>query len=171
MLAEYDAEPQTWQAPLAAQLSESGADADDELIAAAQALMSLVDATGRSQASTRWMARGSQGVQVGDRNTQTNTFGPGPADRQEPAVAVTGGSGAGQPRPGWGSRDAQGVQVGDDNTQVNQFIEQYFAQLGHSRCLLPRRQVWWWSGEVPQRAPAFQPRAGLVDRLGGRARG
>ena len=42
VLAEHETDPQTWQAPLAAQLSETGAEADADLVAAAQALMSLV---------------------------------------------------------------------------------------------------------------------------------
>jgi hypothetical protein len=38
--------PQTWEAPLAAELRGAGADRDAELVAAAQALMALVDAAG-----------------------------------------------------------------------------------------------------------------------------
>ena len=76
VLARYEGSPQTLQAPLAAQLSEVGADADQELIAAAQALMSLVDAAGSQSGKYVVDVRGAQGVQVGDRNTQTNTFGP-----------------------------------------------------------------------------------------------
>jgi microcompartment protein CcmL/EutN len=77
VLAEHEAAPQTWQAPLAAELSAMGADADGDLVAAAQALMSLVDAAGSQSGKYTVTIEGSQGVQVGDRNTQTNTFGPG----------------------------------------------------------------------------------------------
>jgi hypothetical protein len=74
VLAEYETAPQTWQAPLAAELSAAGADADVDLAAAAQALMSLVDATGSQSGKYAVSVRDSQGVQVGDHSTQTNTF-------------------------------------------------------------------------------------------------
>jgi hypothetical protein len=76
VLAEHEAAPQTWQAPLAAELSAVGADADLNLVAAAQALMSLVDEAGVRSGKYTVTVRDSQGVQVGDHNTQTNTFGP-----------------------------------------------------------------------------------------------
>src|SRR5512146_314747 len=46
VLAEHEAAPQAWQAPLAAELSAAGAEGDAGLVAAAQALMSLVDEAG-----------------------------------------------------------------------------------------------------------------------------
>jgi hypothetical protein len=79
VLARHEAAPQTWQAPLTAELSESGAGDDAGLTAAAQALMELLDAAGSQAGKYAVVVSGSQGVQVGDRNTQTNTFGPGPA--------------------------------------------------------------------------------------------
>jgi hypothetical protein len=79
VLARHEAAPQTWQAPLAAQLSEARAGDDAGLTADAQALMELLDAAGSQDGKYRVVVSGSQGVQVGDRNTQTNTFGPGPA--------------------------------------------------------------------------------------------
>ena len=77
VLAEHETAPQTWQAPLAAELSAAGADADADLVAAAQALMGLVDAAGSRSGKYAVTIESSQGVQVGDHNTQTNTFGPG----------------------------------------------------------------------------------------------
>jgi hypothetical protein len=77
VLARYEAAPQTWQAPLTAELSEAGAGGDGDLAAAAQALMELVDAAGARAGKYAVVVSGSQGVQVGDRNTQANTFGPG----------------------------------------------------------------------------------------------
>jgi len=74
--AEHEAAPQTWQAPLAAELSAVGAEGDDDLVAAAQALMSLVDEAGSRSGKYIVAVRDSQGVQVGNHNTQTNTFGP-----------------------------------------------------------------------------------------------
>jgi hypothetical protein len=79
VLARHEAAPQTWQAPLTAELSEAGAGDDAALTAAAQALMELLDAAGSQAGKYAVVVSGSQGVQVGDRNTQTNTFGPGPA--------------------------------------------------------------------------------------------
>src|SRR5689334_20841802 len=46
VLSGHEKAPETWQAPLIAELSEAGADHDPGLVAAAQALMSLVDEAG-----------------------------------------------------------------------------------------------------------------------------
>ena len=79
VLARHEGAPQTWQAPLAAELSQARAGEDADLTAAAQALMELLDASGSQEGKYRVMVSDSQGVQVGDGNTQTNSFGPGPA--------------------------------------------------------------------------------------------
>jgi hypothetical protein len=76
VLAEHETAPQTWEAPLAAELSAAGAEGDPDLVAAAQALMSLVDGAGSRTGKYVVAIRDSQGVQVGDHDTQTNTFGP-----------------------------------------------------------------------------------------------
>ncbi len=76
VLAEHEAAPQTWEAPLAAELSAAGPERDVALVAAAQALMRLVDEAGSRSGKYLVAVRDSQGVQVGDHNTQTNTFGP-----------------------------------------------------------------------------------------------
>ena len=78
MLAEHEAAPQTWKAPLAVELSAASADGDADLIAAAQAMMSLVDEAGSQAGKYVVTVRDSQGIQVGDHNAQTNTFGPRP---------------------------------------------------------------------------------------------
>jgi hypothetical protein len=57
-------------------VSAAGADADADLVAAAQALMRLVDAAGQAAGKYQVVVQSSQGVQVGDHNTQHNTFGP-----------------------------------------------------------------------------------------------
>src|SRR6266576_194233 len=46
VLCRHEKAPPTWQAPLMAELDEAGAARDRDLVAAAQALMSLVDAAG-----------------------------------------------------------------------------------------------------------------------------
>ena len=79
VLAKHEGAPETWQAPLMAELAESGADGDHDLIAAAQALLDLVgDAGGRAGKYTVDV-RGAQGVQIGDHNRQDNVFNA-PAD-------------------------------------------------------------------------------------------
>ena len=75
VLAEYEAAPQTWGAPLAAELSAAGAEGDVNLLAAAQALMSLIDEAGTRSGKYLVTVHDSQGLQVGDHNSQTNTFG------------------------------------------------------------------------------------------------
>ena len=78
VLAEHQAAPQMWEKPLAAELSAAGSEGDADLVAAAQALMSLVDEAGSRAGKYVVTVRGSQGVQVGDHNMQTNIFRPGP---------------------------------------------------------------------------------------------
>ena len=78
VLAEYQAAPETWEKPLGAELFVAGAEGEADLVAAAQALMSLVDAAGSRAGKYVVTVRDSQGVLVGDHNTQTNIFRPGP---------------------------------------------------------------------------------------------
>jgi len=74
VLARHERAPETWQAPLMAELAETGADGDPDLIAAAQALLGLVaEAEGRTGKYTVDV-RGAQGVQIGDHNRQDNVF-------------------------------------------------------------------------------------------------
>ena len=46
LLARYEEAPATWRSPLTAELAETRADRDADLMAAAEALMRLVDETG-----------------------------------------------------------------------------------------------------------------------------
>jgi hypothetical protein len=73
VLANHEQAPETWQAPLMAELAETGADRDRDLIAAAQALLDLVGKAGGSRKYTVDV-RGAQGVQVGEHNRQDNFF-------------------------------------------------------------------------------------------------
>jgi hypothetical protein len=75
VLTRHEAAPQVWEAPLAAELSAAGTEGDADLVAAAQVLMSLLDEGGSRVGKYAVTVHNSQGVQVGDRNTQTNTFG------------------------------------------------------------------------------------------------
>jgi hypothetical protein len=72
-LAEHEQAPETWQAPLVAELAEAGADRDHELIAAAKALLELIGEAGGAGKYTVDV-RGAQGVQIGDQNRQDNVF-------------------------------------------------------------------------------------------------
>jgi hypothetical protein len=74
VLAEHQADPQTYAAPLAKKLAEAGAADDADLVAAAQALMELVDRAGARARKYNVTIHGGQGIQIGDHNTQTNTF-------------------------------------------------------------------------------------------------
>jgi hypothetical protein len=79
VLTKYDQAPQIWRAPLMAELAEAGADQDLDLVAAAQALMVLVDETGARAGKYTVDVRGAQGVQIGDHNRQDNVFNARPA--------------------------------------------------------------------------------------------
>lgn len=74
VLARHEEAPETWQAPLMAELSEAGADHDADLVKAAQALMSLVDEAGARAGKYTVDASGAQGVQIGDHTRQDNVF-------------------------------------------------------------------------------------------------
>jgi hypothetical protein len=77
VLTKHEQAPETWQAPLMAELAETGADGDRDLIAAAQALLDLI---GESRGAGKYAvdARDAMGVQVGDHNRQDNVFNAQP---------------------------------------------------------------------------------------------
>lgn len=74
ILAKHGEAPETWHAPLVAQLAETGADGDRDLIAAAQAVLDLVGTTDGRTGRYIVGVRGAHGVQVGDHNRQDNVF-------------------------------------------------------------------------------------------------
>jgi hypothetical protein len=73
-LMEHEKNPRTWNAPLAQQLEATGATADEAILVAAKRLLGLADPAGSQQGKYAVTITGGQGVQVGDGNTQTNTF-------------------------------------------------------------------------------------------------
>ena len=73
-LDRHEKAPQKWESVLKDELAEVGAEHDVELTKAAQELMDLVDAAGSRAGKYNVKIQNAQGVQVGDRNTQTNTF-------------------------------------------------------------------------------------------------
>ncbi|HEY5180555.1 MAG TPA: hypothetical protein VIJ07_12415, partial [Dermatophilaceae bacterium] len=78
-LAEHEQDPENWKAPLGKALTETNAATDPQVIEAAEQLMALVDPAGSTVGKYTVDLRGAQGVQVGDHNEQTNTFGSPPA--------------------------------------------------------------------------------------------
>jgi hypothetical protein len=74
ILARHEKSPQTWEGPLAAELSASNADADANLIAAARFLMALVDAQGSQADKYTVDVQRSHGVLLGDYGSQENVY-------------------------------------------------------------------------------------------------
>ena len=74
VLAEHQADPTTWEAPLTAKLAELGAANDAGLVESARVLMELIDQIGSRSGKYRVTIADSKGVQVGDHNVQVNTF-------------------------------------------------------------------------------------------------
>ncbi|XVV08562.1 hypothetical protein ACQP2X_27355 [Actinoplanes sp. CA-131856] len=72
VLEANETEPGFWQAQLGDALTASGAADDERILAAARQLLALADPA--SAAKYRVDVREAKGVQVGDRNIQTNTF-------------------------------------------------------------------------------------------------
>ena len=64
----------TYAAPLAKELTAAGAGDDAELVAAAKALLDLIDQAGARSGKYSVTIKDSRGVQVGDRGHQVNTF-------------------------------------------------------------------------------------------------
>jgi hypothetical protein len=73
-LAEHEADPKNWEAPLRAKLAQVGAADDAELVAAAQALIVLVDQAGARSGKYNVTIKDSTGVYVGDGGFQVNKF-------------------------------------------------------------------------------------------------
>ncbi|MEV4055188.1 hypothetical protein AB0J55_28640 [Amycolatopsis sp. NPDC049688] len=59
---------------LTAALTAADAGADEELVAAALKVLELTEPDGTHAGKYRLLLHGNKGVQVGDHNTQTNTF-------------------------------------------------------------------------------------------------
>jgi predicted RNA-binding Zn ribbon-like protein len=77
-LARHEADLPEEGAALEAELIEVKAADEASVVAAAQRLMALLDPTGSRAGKYTVDLRGAQGVQAGDHNVQTNTFGAPP---------------------------------------------------------------------------------------------
>lgn len=73
-LERYERDPQKWESVLKGELTDAGAADDADLVAAAEALMELVDRAAASVGKYHVKVKDSKGVQVGDRSTQFNRF-------------------------------------------------------------------------------------------------
>ncbi len=73
-LERHAASPQKWEGVLTAELAEAGAADDADLVAAAKALLELVDGAGARAGKYNVTIKDSKGVQVGDGNIQVNRF-------------------------------------------------------------------------------------------------
>jgi hypothetical protein len=74
ILERHEAAPQKWEAMLTDELTAAGAANDAELMAAAKALMELIDQAGAKSGKYNVTVKDSKGVQVGDGNVQVNRF-------------------------------------------------------------------------------------------------
>jgi hypothetical protein len=79
VLAEHESDPEAFGAAMTSHVRACGLTQDLSVIAAAQRLMALVDTSGTQSGKYIVDLRGAQGSQVGDRNTQENTFGAPPS--------------------------------------------------------------------------------------------
>lgn len=70
LLARHAEAPQTWEAPLRAELVAAGAACDAELVTAAAALLRLTDENGYRAGKYAVSALNSTGVQAGERSVQ-----------------------------------------------------------------------------------------------------
>jgi RIP homotypic interaction motif len=75
LIDKHAEDPEIWGRPLAKELEQAGAARDPYLITAAQELMILLDARGSEDGRYIVSVQNSQGVQIGDGNTQANYFG------------------------------------------------------------------------------------------------
>jgi hypothetical protein len=73
-LVDYEDDPETYEQGLSNKLTAAGADQDADILAAAQALVDLLGLQGLRAGKYNVTITDSKGVQVGDHNTQTNTF-------------------------------------------------------------------------------------------------
>ncbi|MFC8507349.1 hypothetical protein ACFU3J_10525 [Streptomyces sp. NPDC057411] len=71
LLEAEEVEPGLWEARMRGRLEETGADRDEEVLAAARLLLERADGP---RARPEVNAEQAKGVQIGDHNTQTNHF-------------------------------------------------------------------------------------------------
>lgn len=76
ILEEHEQDSKTYEAPLKKKLVEVGADKDEEIIKTAQDLLKQLKPEESTAGKYKIQIQGEiKAAQIGDRNTQTNTFG------------------------------------------------------------------------------------------------
>lgn len=74
VLAEYEADPESFEKGLGKKLAEAGADKDDVLVEAAAKVLELLNQQDGHSGKYNVTVTGSQGIQIGDQGSQTNKF-------------------------------------------------------------------------------------------------
>jgi len=74
VLDNFEQDPEIWQGPLRHIIERDDIALNTEVIEASQDLLERIDESGSSQGKYTVNIRGSQGVQIGDYNTQSNRF-------------------------------------------------------------------------------------------------
>ena len=72
IIDKYEKKPEVTKPLLEDELKEAGLEKDEEILKAAEAVMTKKDPEGASTGKYDFL--GAMGIQVGDHNTQTNTF-------------------------------------------------------------------------------------------------
>ncbi len=76
ILEEHEQDPETYELPLKKKLAEAGADKDEEIVKVAQELLKQLKPQESASGKYNIVFQGEvKGIVIGDRNTQTNTFG------------------------------------------------------------------------------------------------
>jgi hypothetical protein len=76
---QYTADADAWRGNLEVHLKQAGIAQDQDVIGAAAQVLRLTDPAGASAGKYTVNLSAAQGVQIGDHNTQANTFAPGPS--------------------------------------------------------------------------------------------
>ncbi|MGH3380672.1 MAG: hypothetical protein ACRDP6_38655 [Actinoallomurus sp.] len=79
-LDQHASNPDAWRDVLTAELQSAGAGDDEQIIEAAKGVLAIADPEGARVGKYVVDIRGAQGTQVGDHNTQTNTFNSPPQE-------------------------------------------------------------------------------------------
>lgn len=78
-LDQHGVKPEVWEPALRDELTQTGADQDEEILEAARSLMALVDPSGAAAGKYQVQFTGPvQGVVIGDHSQVTQTFGKPP---------------------------------------------------------------------------------------------
>jgi hypothetical protein len=83
-IQKYASDPEAWRPALETYLRQSGAYTDQAVIDAAAAVLAVLDPEGSRTGKYTVNLTDAQGVQVGDRNTQSNYFGSPPSASAPP---------------------------------------------------------------------------------------